>query len=239
MKQSTFLNFLKISAICSLLGAITTALLLFLPNPASTDFESRALLHQNYLYLSKLWILFIHPQVNFIASLGVAIILFKKYPARMILGTLFLFIWAFTELGQQALLIDALNQLWRPGYLGAEDEVTKNMFTTLITATGGLSDSKYFVVIYGFGLGSLFYGLALMNIAGYAKWIGYSLIFIGVLSLSSFGRYYLGLSFLNGFADFSYTYIYPYLQPLVRIAIGVWIFQSLKNFNNSGQPEQA
>ncbi|MEQ8244589.1 hypothetical protein [Fulvivirga sp.] len=237
--DKTFHNFLKISAICSILGAITTALLIFLPSPSATDFESRALLHQNSLYLSKLWILFIHPQVNFIASLGVAVILFKKYPARIILGTMFLFIWAFTELGQQALLIDALNQMWRPGYLGAEDEVTKNMYTTLIAAAGGLSDSKYFVVIYGFGLGSLFYGLALMNIQGYAKWIGYSLIFIGVLSLSSFARYYLGLSFLNGFADFSYTYIYPYLQPLVRIAMGFWIFQSLKNLNKSGQLGQA
>jgi hypothetical protein len=239
MTPNRFQNFLKISAICSVLGALTTALLIFLPNPVATDAESRAMLHENSLYLSKLWLLFIHPQVNFIGALGITVLLLKKYPSRIILGTLFLFIWAFTELGQQALLIDALNQMWRPGYLGADDEVTKNMFTTLITAVGGLSDSKYFVVIYGFGLGSLFYGLALMNIAGYAKWIGYSLIFIGVLSLSSFGRYYLGLSFLNGFADFSYTYIYPYLQPLVRVAIGFWIFQNLKSLNNSGQQEPA
>ncbi|MTI41313.1 hypothetical protein [Fulvivirga lutimaris] len=226
--NKSFHNFLKISAICSVLGAITTALLIFLPNPEASDFESRVLLYQNTLYLSKLWILFIHPQVNFIASLGIAFILFKKYPSRIVLGTLFLFIWALSEMSQQALLIDALNQMWRPGYIAAEDDISKNMFTTLMTAAGGISDSKYFLVIYGFGLGSLLYGLALQNIAGYAKWIGYSLIFIGILSLSSFGRYYLGLSFLNGFADFSYTYIYPYLQPLVRVAIGAWIFNEIK-----------
>ncbi len=231
--NKSFHNFLKITAICSVLGAITTVLLIFLPNPIAIDFEARALLHQNSLYLSKLWILFVHPQVNFIGSLGICFLLVRKYQSRMILGTLFLLIWALTELSQQALLIDALNQIWRPGYLGAEDEVSKSMFSTLITAASGISDSKYFVVIYGFGLGNLLYGLALKNISGYAKWIGYSLIFIGILSLSSFGRYYLGLSFLNGFADFSYKYIYPYLQPTVRVAIGIWIYNEMKKSNEA------
>ena len=89
-------NFLKFSAICSFIGAVTSALLIFLPNPEAIDFESRTLLYQNNLYLSKLWILFIHPQVNIIASLGIAYLLFKKYPLYIILGTLFLAIWAYT-----------------------------------------------------------------------------------------------------------------------------------------------
>ena len=105
-------GFLKVAAICSFLGALTTALLIFLPNPEAIDFESRTLLYQNKLYLGKLWILFVHPQVNIIASLGIAWLLFKRYPLQIILGTLFLLIWAYTEMSQQALLIDSLNQIW-------------------------------------------------------------------------------------------------------------------------------
>ena len=228
MKQSNQIIFLRLTAICSFLGALTTALLIFLPNPETADFESRSLLYTNRLYISKLWILFIHPQVNIIATLGVAYLLIKKYPLQIILGTLFLLIWAYTEMSQQALLIDALNQMWRPGYVGAEDEESKEMFRTLIEGAGGISDSHYFLVIYGFGLGSLLYGLAFVQQADWAKWIGVALVFIGVLSLCSFLRYYLGMSFLNGVVNWSYEWIYPYLQPAVRIAIGLWIWKELR-----------
>lgn len=223
-------SFLKIAAICSFLGALTTALLMFLPNPAASGFEAEVMLYKNSLYLSKRWILFIHPQVNFIASLGIAYLLYKKYPLQIIIGTLFLFIWAYTEMSQQALLIDALNQMWRPGYIGADDESTRMMYNTLIKAANGISDSKYFLIIYGFGLGSLLYGLAFMREAGWAKWLGISLIFIGVLSLSSFLRYYLNVSFLNTIVNWVYEWIYGILQPLVRVAVGVWIFSELSIF---------
>ena len=222
-------NLIKISAICSFLGALTTGLLIFLPNPVATDFESQALLHNNNLYITKLWMLFFHPQFNFIASIGIAVLLFKKHPFKISLGLLFLFIWAYTEMTQQALLIDGLNQFWRPGYLNADSEVQKNIFRTLIEGTSALSDSKYFIVIYGFGLGTLLYGIAMMKELYLAKYIGYSLLFIGFLSLSAFCTYYLNMFFFNGFRSFSYNYIYPYLQPIVRIAIGVWL---LKNLNS-------
>ena len=226
--KDNYKPFLKLSAICSFLGALTTVLLIFLPNPVSTDFESQTLLFENRLYLNKLWILFIHPQLNILASLGIAYLLLKKYPLQIIIGTFFLLVWALTEISQQSLLIDSLNQIWRPGYVEAENEVTKNMFITLINAANGISDSKYFLVIYGFGIGSLLYGMAFVQQNGLAKWIGAALLFIGLLSISSFARYYLGISSLNTIVNWSYEWIYPYLQPLVRIAIGIWIFKEIK-----------
>ncbi|RKN78503.1 hypothetical protein [Ulvibacterium marinum] len=225
--------FLISTAICSFLGALTTVLLIFLPNPDAPDFETRSSLYDNGLYLGKLWILFIHPQVNILASLGVAYLLFKKYPLQIVFGTLFLLVWAYTEMAQQSLLIDTLNQIWRPGYVEADNEVSKNMFETLIKAANGISDSQYFLVIYGFGLGSLFYGLALAQEGGLGKWIGIALLFIGILSLSSFARYYLGVTSLNEIVNWSYKWIYTYLQPLVRIAIGVWILMEIKKRYNT------
>jgi len=226
--SQNYKRFFYATAICSFLGALTTALLLFLPNPEAADFESSALLHTNTLHLTKLWILFIHPQVNFLAALGVAVLLYKKYTLSIIFGTVFLLLWAFTELSQQALLIDSLNQIWRPGYLTAGEEDTKTMFRTLIHAANGISDSKYFLVIYGFGIGSLLYGFALVREQGLGRGIGYALLFIGLLSLASFVRYYLGLSSLNSMVNWCYTWVYPALQPLVRIGLGIWIFLELK-----------
>jgi len=200
--NSKYKPLLYLAAICSFLGALTTALLIFLPNPQAADPESQALLFQNHLYLSKLWILFLHPQFNIIASLGVAFLLLKKYPLQIIVGTFFLLVWAITEMTQQALLIESAS---------------------------GISDSLYFMVIYGFGLGTLLYGLAFIHMHGWAKWIGVALVFIGLLSLASFARYYMGATQLNAIANASYEWIYPYLQPLVRIAIGIWIIKAVRN----------
>ncbi|HMB63199.1 MAG TPA: hypothetical protein VKN36_09015 [Eudoraea sp.] len=220
--------FLKATAICSFLGALTTVLLIFLPNPEAPDFETSALLYNDTLYMSKLWILFFHPQVNLLASFGIAFLLFKKYPLQIIFGTLFLSVWGYTEMSQQSVLIDALNQIWRPGFIGAEEETSRNMFETLIKAANGISDSNYFLVLYGFGLGSLFYAMAFIWENTLGKLLGYSLIFIGILSLSSFARYYLALQSLDQFVNWSYEWIYPYLQPLVRIGMGIWILKEIK-----------
>jgi uncharacterized membrane protein YfcA len=159
----------------------------------------------------------------------VASLLLKKYPLQLVFGTFFLLLWAYSEMSQQALLIDAMNQIWRPGFLDADNEVSRNMFTTLINAAGGISDSQYFLVIYGFGLGTLLYGLALVQENGMGKWIGISMLFIGILSLSSFIRYYAGVTGLDGIVDWTYAWVYPYLQPLVRVAIGVWILKEIKD----------
>jgi len=226
-KTKNLKAFLKFAAICSFFGALTTALLIFLPNPEVFDLNSQALLQSDKLYLSKLWILFIHPQVNIIASLGVAYLLLKRYPLQIIIGTLFLLLWAFTEIMQQSLLIDALNQIWRPAYLNAEDQITQDMYRTLIKGAIGISDSHYFVVIYGFGLGTLFYGLALIQLKEWAKWIGVALVFIGLLSIISFIRYYLNFGQLSLIVDGAYQWVYPYLQPVVRIALGVWILKEI------------
>lgn len=221
-------TFLRATAICSFLGALTTILLIFLPNPEASSFETRTSLYNNTLYLSKLWILFIHPQVNILATFGIAYLLFRKYPLQVIFGTFFLLIWAYSEMSQQSLLIDTLNQIWRPGYIEASDVASKGMFKTLINAATGISDSKYFLVIYGFGIGTLLYGLAFIHEIGLGKWIGVSFLFIGILSLSSFLRYYLGVDVLTGFVNWCYEWIYSYLQPLVRIALGVWILKKIK-----------
>ncbi len=228
---SSCTTFLKMAAICSLFGACTTALLIFLPQTPAADFEAQLLLYRNPLYLSKLWILFLHPQFNLVASLGLGLLLLKHRPWAIVIGSCFLVCWAYTELRQQAYLIDALNQIWRPAYLIETEEAQRQVYQTLIQGMRGINDSHYFVVIYAFGMGSLLFGVSMIKLQDWGKYLGWSLLFIGWLSLASFGRYYLGVQFLDLPVDFTYNWIYPYLQPLVRIGIGVWIYERCLKFS--------
>ncbi len=227
--DKSFHRFLWAAALCSFLGALTTALLIFLPAAETGGFQHSILLHDNSAYTWKLWILFLHPQFNFIACLGIAVVLLKKYPLEIIIGSFFLLVWTYTEMSQQVLLIDALNQYWRPGFLGASDTMSRSVFLTLIKGTDAISDSQYFLLLYGFGLGSLLYGLAFIRESNWAKYIGLGLIFVGLLSLASFARYYLGLDVLSASVDWLYEWVYGFLQPLLRLAIGVWLLGSIRS----------
>ena len=132
-------------------------------------------------------------------------------------------------MAQQALLIDALNQYWRPAFMAAQDQMSRDIYLALIKGSDALSDSRYFVLLYGFALGSILFGLAMRKEQGMAKWIGYSYLFIGVLSICAFASYYLAADFLSAGVAWSYRWIYPALQPLVRIATGVWLLSWMKS----------
>ncbi len=225
-------KFLKLASICSFLGAITTILLIYLPNPSTESLEAQAALHSNNLYIGKLWILFMHPQFNVIAVMGIAVLFIKKYPEYIIPGTLAILVWGFTEMMQQAFMIDTVNQIWRPGFLNEVDGIQKSAMQSNLSAVNGIWDFMYFLIIFGFGLGTLLMGLALIRSDQLACWIGFGFIFIGILSLSSFLRYYVGLTFLSKPVDWVYTWIYGVLQPLVRIVLGVWLWKQNSLFAN-------
>lgn len=221
-------KFLKVASICSFLGAITTILLIYLPNPSAAGLEAQAALHTNNLYMAKLWILFLHPQFNVLAVMGIAALFINKYPEFIIPGTLAILVWGFTEMMQQAFMIDTVNQIWRPEFLTEPDGIQKTTVETKLSAVSGIWDFMYFLIIFGFGLGTLLMGLVLIKSDQLARWIGLGFIFIGILSLSSFLRYYVGLSFLSKPVDWVYTWIYGVLQPLVRIALGIWLWRKAK-----------
>ncbi|MBX2815350.1 MAG: hypothetical protein KTR24_05120 [Saprospiraceae bacterium] len=223
-------SLLTTAAIASLLGAGTTAVLLFMSSPTATTFQEEVLLSGDGRYLFKLWVLFFHPQVNFIAALGAAFVLWRKHPVWITLGSFFLLIWCLGEMAQQAFLIDGLNQYWRSGFIQAEDEATQTMYRTLIEGSKGWSDSYYFQILYGFGLGSFFFGLAFLRQGALANVIGIILLSIALVSLCSFMRYYLpGLTALSSMIDGFYAVLYPVLQPLVRVLLCLWLLRKRRN----------
>ncbi len=221
--QIKFSRFFRVAAACSCLGAITTTYLMLVSAPqASTELE-QAMLSNNTIYLSRLWVLFFHPQFNFIAVVACGVLLARNAPWQVLLAVLFLATWSYTELCQQAFLIDALNQYWRPGFINANTVSEKSSYGTILRAASGFSDSQYFVVIYSFGMGSVFLGWAFIKSNRLGQIIGLASILIGILSLMSFGSYYLQMSFFSPIVKFWYEYIYLFLQPLIRLATGWWL----------------
>ncbi|MCP4215862.1 MAG: hypothetical protein GY765_14510 [bacterium] len=222
-------KFLRLAAICSVLGAITTILLIYLPGVAAKGFEAETALHLNSLYMSKLWILFAHPQFNILASLGIAFLFFKKYPELVVPGMLAMSVWAIAEISQQAYMIDAVNQIWRAGYLKEAEELKKTMLRTHLSGVEGISDSMTFLVYYGFGLGTLLMGIVMTKAKKAAKWIGWANILIGSAMTSAFLTSFMGIGFLLAPVNLFFGWMYPVLQPAVRIALGLWLWTQVSS----------
>lgn len=233
-------NLLKVGALCSVASAITTATLMYGPNPPQPEtFETAQALHQNGLYMMKKWVLFLHPQFAFIAAMAAAFLTFRKAPAATSFGIMFLFIWAYTEMSQQAYLIDALNQYWRPAYSAATG-TDKTTWETLIKGSDAVSDSYYFLLIYGFALGSLIFGFALQKQARTGLIIGAATSLIGLMSLFAFLYYYAGFTSLSGLVSGWYGWVYGPLQIAVRLALAWWLFdQATKDTRSPGHQQTA
>lgn len=224
-------TFLKIGAWAAFLSALTTATLMYGPNPPAPDgFDATQELHTSLLHLYKKWVLFFHPQFAFIAALAAGYYMIKRSPALVLIALFYLSVWSITEMSQQAYLIDALNQIWRPAYLAATPE-NKNLWHTLITGLGGISDSQYFVVVFCFGVGSIFMGAALIQERGQALPIGVINCVIGVMSLLAFASYYAGLSAASPLVQAWYNWLYGPLQVGVRLWFAWWLFKQSTAYN--------
>lgn len=218
---------LKIAALASLASAVTTAALIYGPNAApATGLEAQARLSGDWTYLYKPWVLFFHPQFAFIAALGAAAVLLRVRPALVVVGVFYLTLWAMTEMTQQAYIIDALNQFWRPGYLGAESAAQQAQYETLLTGFEAISDSQYFVLLFGFGMGSVLLGAAFLSRGKLGKGIGAVTMFLGVVSLTAFTGYYFGpAAGVTAATGWIYSNLYGPLQTGVRLALAYWLWR--------------
>ncbi|WP_262694250.1 hypothetical protein [Kordiimonas aquimaris] len=230
--MSTNKPLLRIGAICSVLSALTTTILIYGPDASNApDFDAVQQLHQNSMHLYKKWILFFHPQFAFIAALAAATILLKRSPALVGIGIFYLAVWAMTEMSQQAYLIDALNQMWRPAYL-ASTGADKELWRTMIMGLRGLSDSQYFVLLFGFGTGSILMGIAFLSEKPIERTIGLVTLSIGIASLLAFASYYAGLTAVSPLIGFWYTWLYGPIQIGLRLLTGLWLLQQVNAYQS-------
>ena len=213
--------FYRFVAICSFASAITTLGLIFLPGmfaPAE-DFAARMARVNDPVYRLYAWIYFAHPFLVVAAALGVAMRLRRDATSLVIPGLLAFLLWGATEAGQQALTLFAFNP-WRAAWLAGDPAVRATM--ELRTAVyDGAWNAMYFLLIVGFFIANLLYGLALIRGRGLSRVVGVLYVAAAALTLQIIIVEVGGGQLLPDAVNF---WVYPLIQPLARALIGVWLW---------------
>ena len=216
-------KFLRFTALCAGLSALTTLLLGILPSfypELSTDMD-RAMLHANPYYMGRLWVNLVHVLLLLPAYLGAAIVLSQRSNRGLAsLGFMWFLLWLCTELLGISGLIFAVNGAWRKTYVTA-DELTQEILQRNIDLYLQVWDGWFFLLLIFFLLGTLTYGIAIWNKHKLDRILS-SLFLLGVpLTIFIMVSGYGGPSWPGVVVG----WVYPVLQPAVRSLLGVWIWR--------------
>lgn len=218
--------FLRIAALSASATALTTFLLWLLPKlytpPAS--FEEAVLLHQNSYYLSRLWVNLIHMPLALTGYFGLMLVLCKREMAKSIFGMLWFLIWGIIEMIGVAINLFSVNYDWRSNYASA-DSLTKNVLKINIDAFSSIWNSAFFVLLIAFLFGTFFFAWATWKANGIEKLLSYLLWLAVPLTL---------LIILSNYANQTWageitTYVYPVLQPISRLVLGLFLWKNAAN----------
>ncbi len=214
-------RFYRTAAVCSVLSAVTTLLLIFLPGffAAADGFEGRMARVYDPVYQLRSWVYLVHPFIVLMAALAVAVRLRGHRPALAVVGLLAMVLWAFTEAAQQGLTLFAFDK-WRVAFATA-DAAMRAQIQTLTMMYDGLWDGMYFVLLIGFAIGNLCLGIALLRFPGLARVVGAFFIAAFLLTFSIIAGELRWFALPDPLASWSY----PAIQPLGRTLIGVWLWR--------------
>jgi hypothetical protein len=216
-------GFYRAAAACSILSAVTTLLLIFLPElyPPAGSFEERMARVHLAAYRLRAWAYFVHPFLVLMAALGVAMRIRRWRSAAAVIGLLGFALWAFTEAGQQALTLFAFDK-WRLAYATA-DEATREMIRANTQMYDGLWDAMYFLILVAFAIGNLSFGQALVRGTGLMRLTG--AFFLAAVALTLFTNLAPQLQWWT-VPEAVDKWSYPAIQPLGRIIIGIWLWRA-------------
>jgi len=211
--------------------AFTTFLLWLLPRfvPPTADFAAKVALHENGWYLARLWVNFSHNWLALFGYIGAAAVLARRSPAFAVGGLAAFAIWATTELTGIAIIIVGVNGTWRARYAAA-GEAEQASLRTLLTGWDAVWDGMFFLLLVAFFLGSLLYGLAALRGRGLERLVGWLILAGAPLTLLIILGGYTGADWANQVSDA----VYPVLQPVSRLLMGVWIWREADGRGSDG-----
>jgi hypothetical protein len=223
-------NFYRTAAVCSWLSAVTTCLLIFLPEwfvPADS-FDARMARVQDPVYVLRSWVYLLHPFLVVTAALGVALRLRRTAASWVLPGFLAFALWASAEAAQQTLTLAAFDP-WRLSYLAGDPAVRSTM--ELRTALyDDLWDAMYVLLLISFMIANASYGCATLKIPGFTRALGVFYMLAALLTLSLLVPEFSG----PGLPEPLNSWAYPAIQPLARAAIGTWLWLTVRPALNEG-----
>ena len=184
-----------------------------------TSLELRIELVDHPLYQLRAWAYLLHPFMVMTAAVGVAAALRRTAAGAVILGLLGFLLWGFTEAAQQTLTLTAFHR-WADAYRAA-DMAARETLRTQIAVYDALWDSMFLLILLGFLVGNVLYGIATLHGRGLTR----------TISWLYFAAAFLTLTILSGelrgprLPDIISEWLYPLLQPAARFLIGVWLWQ--------------
>ena len=222
-------NFYRATAICSVISAATTLLLIFLPKfyGPVTPLELRIEVVNHPLYQLRAWAYLLHPFMVMTAALGVAAALRRTAAGTVLPGLLGFLLWGFTEAAQQTLTLTAFHR-WAAAYRTA-DMAAREILRTQIAVYEALWDSMFLLLLLGFLVGNVLYGIATLHGRGLTRTISWLYFAAAFLTLTILSGELHGPTLPNIVS----AWLYPLLQPAARFLVGVWLWRVS---NADGEP---
>lgn len=218
--------FYRSAALCSILSAVTTVGLIFLPDfyQPVEGFEGRMRRVDDPAYVLRSWVYFVHPFITFTAALAIGLRIRAVRSAAAIIGIAGFALWAANEALQQTMTLFAFDK-WRAAYFAA-DEATRAIIRANTSMYDGLWDAFYFVLLVGFSIGNFFLGSALVGAGrGVTRLVGYVLLAAVALTvLTNIAPELKWWTVPEPIAQWSY----PAIQPLGRVLIGLWLWSAAR-----------
>ena len=214
-------GFYRTAAVFSAISAITTLGLIFLPGMFAPveGFDGRMGRVHDGWYQLRAWIYLVHPFLTGFAGLALCLRIRSTASAAALVGVIGFSIWAFTEALQQCFTLFAFDQ-WRIAYV-AGDEAIRAQMPTLTTLYDEVWDALYVLLLIGFIIGNSALASVFTRGSGLTRVIGVLLAGAVLLTFSyllpEFGVP-VSLGPLAG-------WVYPAIQPLARVLIGVWLWR--------------
>ncbi len=215
-------RFFRTAAIFSMISAVTTLMLIFLPDfyAGAPGFEARMARVYEPAYRLRAWAYLVHPFLVACAGLGIALALRRRAPVLALLGAIGILWWAFAEGSQQTLTLFAFDR-WRVSWDTA-DAATRATIRINAAMYDGLWDGMYAFLLIAFAIGNACFGAALIRGPGLERIVA-ALFFAAtaltlVLLIREAGAELVPESVLK--------WSYPATQPLARVLIGVWLWRA-------------
>jgi hypothetical protein len=216
-------SFYRSVALCSILSAVTTLGLIYLPEfyqPAE-GFEGRMSRVDDPAYVLRSWVYLVHPFITFAAALGVGLRIRTLRSAAAIIGIAGFALWACNEALQQTMTLFAFDK-WRAAYFAA-DEATRAIIRTNTAMYDGLWDAFYFLLLIGFSIGNFSLGIGLVRAGrGVTRLVGCFLLAAVAITLPIITGELQWGTLPEPLASWSY----PAIQPLGRTLIGLWLWSA-------------
>ena len=206
----------------AVISAITTFLLWLLPRhyDAPESFEAALQLHQNHVYMSRLWVNFIHIFFALAAYLATASLLRRRSACLASFGFICFCLWGFVELIGVTISIFAVNAIWRAEFSGATPDV-QGHYRVLLLGFDGVWDALFFLLLVGFLFGTTCFGLAALKGRGLERLLGVLFLLAAPLTVAIMVSGYTSIRIF----DVLISSAYPILQPISRALLGAWLWK--------------